>query len=96
MDKNYKFKHGDLINFAFTEETCWGPAGVYTAIILYDDEMKKLTVHYLNLKLIRKRIGHTSTTDELENFLEWHDIEDITIIGNLCCRDNINIVNFDD
>ena len=98
MDSNYKFKHGDIIVFAFESSSCWGKSGVYTAVILYDDKMENLVVHHLNLKLInsRKDNAFNPATDELEPFIDWTGIENITLIGNLCCKDNKNIIEYGD
>ena len=78
-----KLKFGDIISFFFDEDTCWGPYGDHTGIVLYDD-VGNLRLYHLDERVIKQRKGKVLNpeSDDLENF--EHIFEDeISIIGNI-------------
>ncbi len=78
-------KLGDIISFYLEDDSCWGPQGQHTAIVLYDNKGSKLYLYHLDKELINRRTFglQNPAIDELDNFLKWIDDDNIQIIGNI-------------
>lgn len=79
-----KVEVGDVISFKLTRDTCWGPKGKHRAVVL--EENKDIIVQYLDLKLIKSRIGNLTAMqgyDILNAFLNCSYVEDIKVLKNI-------------
>lgn len=80
-----KLNFGDLISVYFDSDTCWGKEGYHTGIVLHDDDVTKLQIHWLDEDMVytRKISSYKpSIEDDIEYFLKyWED--GVVIIGNL-------------
>ena len=77
-------KVGDVISFKLTSDTCWGSKGKHRAVVL--EENKDIIVQYLDLKLIKSRIGNLKATqgyDIIEDFLNCSYVDDIKVLKNI-------------
>lgn len=87
-----KLKFGDIISFYFHKDSCWGPEGDHTAIILYgcdlETETKKLRPYYLDKDMINIRITGglcDPLSSDIEEFIRQYG-DSVTIIGNIAMR----------
>lgn len=81
---NYEF--GDIINFEFSDDSCWGLKGKYKGIVLYDYEQEENFIHYLSLDLIKQREQNgcvSPACDILEEFVDSTFATNIQIITNV-------------
>lgn len=85
-DKNGKeIYEGDIIEFVWEEDSCWGKEGTYKGFIRYCDG--RYEVVYIN----RQEYTPTkdggkhpnSKSDELQSFIKWTDKQNIEVIGNI-------------
>lgn len=78
-----KLKFGDIISFFFDEDTCWGPYGDHTGIVLYDDD-GNLRLYHLDERVVKHQKCNSlrPASYDLENF-ERNFVDEISIIGNI-------------
>lgn len=89
MKKN-KIKFGDILQFFFDDDSCWGPCGKHLGIVLYDKDFN-LRVYLLDKRVIKLRKGKVANPEsyDLECFISNYE-DEISIIGNIkTMRSNI-------
>lgn len=74
--------NGDIIEFEFTENSCWGEVGTYTGHIRFDKGVFEVVYHR---DPIRSYPDGTWTrlneTDDMKSFMKWAD--EVKVIGNI-------------
>lgn len=75
---------GDIIEFVWEEDSCWGDEGTYRGYVQHDDGGYEVV--YINRQeyTICKDGGRhpNSESDELQSFIRWTNNVNIKVIGN--------------
>lgn len=81
--KRNKIKFGDILQFFFDDDTCWGPYGDHSGIVLYDKDFN-LRVYLLDKRTIKLRKGKVTNPEsyDLECFISNYE-DEISIISNI-------------
>lgn len=79
-DKNDKeIYEGDIIQFVWTSDSCWGKAGTYKGYIRFNSGVFEV-VYIGRLRNTKIRLM-LDNFDEIKSFIDWS--EEVEIIGNI-------------
>jgi uncharacterized phage protein (TIGR01671 family) len=82
-DKNgTEIYEGDIIRYEYSEDSCWGKAGVYTGHIRFDKGVFEIVHH--GDRIIRYPDGtwyEPSKCDDIKSFMSW--VHSVEVISNI-------------
>lgn len=92
-DKNGKEIYGgDILEFTWEEDSCWGNEGTYKGYVQHDDGGYEVV--YINRQEYTPTkdggMHPNSKSDELQSFIRWTNKLNIEIIGNI--HDNPELI----
>ncbi len=85
-EKNGKeIYEGDILEFTWEEDSCWGNEGTYKGFVRYcDGGYEVVYINRQEYTPIKDGGMHpNSKSDELQSFIKWTDKQNIEVIGNI-------------
>lgn len=77
-----KIYEGDIIQFEFTENSCWGEPGIYTGHIRFDKGIFEIAHHRDPIRRFPDGTWtRLSEAEDMKSFMRWAD--EVKVIGNI-------------